>query len=394
MVIFGSIAYFAVIGDAAAFDRLPEVLLRPPDILGEVLVWLPRSSAVVTPAIWILVAACACAVVGWKTKPATIVAFTLSLYVLGISTMWGKVDHYHHLVLIALLLATSPSGDALSIDALGKPRRPRSVVYGFPIRMTWLVIGLCYFFPGLAKLNGADIWLTAENMRGMIDMSQWGTGRELLLSDRLLLPAAAGTIIFEMGFVFAVFNRRLRPFALAGGLLFHISVYILMGINFWALWICYVAFFDWGRDDGTTDERAPSPVNISAGAIIAAGMLITGFTFTQNAWPVACYPTFMYDARSKAVVTTEVVAVTDGRSRVVPLVPWVPKNTRQFLIPNLLQYPRLRTRYLREAAPRADRVQLWNVWESIDHANRGQELMRAKQFEVEGRPQPAQRPTK
>ena len=79
---------------------------------------------------------------------------------------YGKVDHLHHLLWFALLLALSPSGDALSVDWLmarlrklgqqwtppGKARR-----YGAPLAISMVLMGVIYLFPGFGR-SAAPGW--------------------------------------------------------------------------------------------------------------------------------------------------------------------------------------------------------------------------------------------
>jgi predicted DCC family thiol-disulfide oxidoreductase YuxK len=61
----------------------------------------------------------------------------------------------------------------------------------------------------------------------------------------LYRAAAAGTIAFELSFLFLIFFRRLRLVAVAQGLVFHTMTWVFMRIWFDSLVRCYVAFFDW-----------------------------------------------------------------------------------------------------------------------------------------------------
>src|SRR5262249_50715778 len=120
----------------------------------------------------------------------TVTAAVTSLYALGIPQLYGKVDHYHHLVWLALLLAASPCADALSLDARGRLTPPRSVRYGFPLRVAWLLIGACYLFPGLAKLGEWRIWLAPHNLRGLLWVQQLAAGGGINPPSWALLPMA------------------------------------------------------------------------------------------------------------------------------------------------------------------------------------------------------------
>ena len=295
IAVFSTLAVVTLQSHAVQFARLPDDLLRAPPQLGSLLVALPRSAGLVTLTLWLLVAACVAAAIGWRARWTAPAAAVLSLYVLGIPQLYGKVDHYHHLVWLAVLLACSPCADQLALDARHRDTPPPSARYGFPLRIAWLLIGFCYFFPGLAKLGEGRIWLSAANLRGLLDLQQWAAHGGLAVPAWALVPLAVGTLVFEIGFVFAVFNRRLRPWFLVAGLLFHFGTFATMNILFWNLWILYVAFIDWSRFAAPippADTRAPMRRTKAASAVLVAGVVLTGLTSSVSAWPFASYPTF------------------------------------------------------------------------------------------------------
>jgi hypothetical protein len=348
-------------------------LIRPPAILGSTIARLPRSPELVDAVVWIGFIACILAMVGIRGRAAAWVAAVLGVYAGAIPNLYGKVDHGHHLVVLAFVVAASPCWDALAVDAIGRRKTTRSPRYGFPVRVAWLVVGIAYLFPGLAKLSSFRHWLTAENMRGLIDVQQWAYGSGPFVPERLLYPAALGTIVFEIGFIFFVFNRRLRPFALLAGLAFHLSTWVVLGINFWPLWVLYLTFVDWGPRAAPSDERMPPIGTRLVAGIGVGGMLITGFTYNVNAWPVAAYPTFDADYRQvRTGVDVRVEALTNGRARRVELIPWLPQYRRPGLMLQLARVPRFAARLARERAPGADRIRVWIEDESILRANRGE----------------------
>jgi hypothetical protein len=249
------------------------------------------------------------------------------------------------------------------------------------------LIGLCYFFPGLAKLSEWEVWLSADNMRGLLRLQQWAAGGGAAVPTWLLVPAALGTLVFELGFVFAVFNRVTRPWALAVGLAFHFATFATMGILFWSLWICYPAFIDWsrlGRGSRETRIEAPTKASKIAALVLVIGVGLTGISLLGSAWPFAAYPTFTGDfSGSTRARTTEVVAVTRGVPRPVEILDWLPASRRAAVTWNALDHPDALVTLARAAAPRADSIQVWQVDESTLPTNRGRVLDRQLLFEAE-----------
>jgi hypothetical protein len=187
----------------------------------------------------------------------------LGFYFFGVPNFYGKVDHDHHLVWFAAILAFSPCGDFLAVDAAlaawrGADRKSthpslRSKAYALPLRFVMLLMGVIYFFPGFWKLwqSGFDWFLTGNLPRQLHLFWLWSFDGFWLPSFRidrhfsLCRIAAGATILFELTFVFLMFDKRLRVVAALGGLIFHGATNWLMRISFLSLQVCYVALFDW-----------------------------------------------------------------------------------------------------------------------------------------------------
>ncbi len=248
--------------DAVTFARLPEILEVAPSGLGPLIAALPRDPDVVGWLVLALRAACLLAVVGLFTRPAAVLTALLSLYVLGLPQIFGKVNHYHHLVWFAALLAASRCADALSFDAIFAARRradrgdirppPAGIAYGRPLRMLWLLFGLIYFFAGFHKLwaGGVD-WIFSDNLKHYMYMvwrqftDDWRPAARLDRFPLALRIGAIATIVFELTFVFAILFRFTRILAFFAGLAFHNMTYLILRIRFTTLQTMYVALVDW-----------------------------------------------------------------------------------------------------------------------------------------------------
>ena len=315
---------------------LPDALRFPPGGLGSLVAALapePEFGRTVLLA-WIAVVAMAAA--GFLTRFSTIAAALLSILVLGVPQIHGKVNHAHHLVWFAMLLAASPCGDAWSFDSWirgrrGIPHRDRR--YGVPLRFAWLLLGMVYFFPGFWKLwTGGVDWFASDHLRHQIWL-QWTTqGDWRPVIDPTGWPwlirfGALGTIIFELSFVFLVLDRRTRPLAFVLGLLFHNATWFTIHIGFVSLQICYLCLIDWAAVVDHLRTRPSPRVNppraTSPAAATAVGLLLVvlngayGLRGQHLAWPFACYPKFAYPVRVPERTVIEVVAtLPDGSERV------------------------------------------------------------------------------
>ncbi|MCP4495621.1 MAG: HTTM domain-containing protein [Phycisphaeraceae bacterium] len=300
---------------------LPEAILFPPSGIGPLLTFLipdPFTARLILGA-WITTTAMA--MLGLITRPATIASTLLTLLVLGIPQLHGKVNHAHHLVWFALLLATSPCGDVLSIDRWIRRRRPAprsDLRYGLPLRITWLLLGMVYFFPGVWKLwTGGLDWIFSEHLRNQI-WHQWTTHAnwEPVLDPTghpwLLRMGGLGVVVFEMSFVLLMFRRSTRIVALVIGLLFHLANLLTLNIGFVSLMAIYPCLIDSPRllsrlglrstTVGIPRGTGPPPRTslipiVVAGAVLLVGNGWYGIRGDNYGWPFACYPKFGYPIR-------------------------------------------------------------------------------------------------
>jgi hypothetical protein len=192
--------------------------------------------------------------VGWRTRASAI----LSLLVLASVLHRDRymLDGGDRLLrVMAFTLAVAPLGLALSVDAWRARRRGVALPGTAPgtlRRLVQLQLMWMYFDAGRDKLQGVE-W-------------RQGTALFYTLSDRglhalprlveLLVGTAAGQALcrlgtwvsmgWELGFCLLVLWRPTRRLALALGVVFHLSIAGLMGIDtfgFAALW-GYLAFVD------------------------------------------------------------------------------------------------------------------------------------------------------
>ncbi len=303
------------------YSSFPDELRVPIAGLGPLNTLLPLSTELATVSCFLLQVACVFAAVGFFSRASALVATVVGFYVLGVPQLFGKVNHVHYYVWFAAILAASRSGDALSVDAiLSRWRHPErfplreSTIYGLPIRVVWLLIGIIYFFPGFWKLwSGGLEWAFSENLKWMlwrkwIDGLGWPPPFRIDNYPLLYQGAAAAVIVFELAFVFLLFFPRLRLIAVAGGLVFHHMTRVLMAIYFKTLVYCYVVFIDWygiyswlrrrlsRRQEPAFAEDSHSPpcsrLLVMVASFFVFGNMLFGALHLARAWPLACFPTF------------------------------------------------------------------------------------------------------
>ena len=260
IVLFGLIFQFSI-SRIVSFSELPKELLFPPRGSEWLISLIPINATVAQTVSWLLKICSFTAMIGLFTRTSAWLTAILGVYVLGIPQFYGKVDHYHHILWFAAILAASRCADVLSLDAVfmswkradrGEVEPPSlSTVYALPLRFVWLLFGMMYFFPGFWKLwhSGFD-WAFSDNLKYQLytkwlQLDGW---MPLFRLDRypvLYKLSALGSIVFEMTFILLIIWPATRYIAAVGGLIFHNMTALLMNISFLALQKCYVAFFDW-----------------------------------------------------------------------------------------------------------------------------------------------------
>lgn len=199
---------------------------------------------------------CLLAAWGVATRVTVPMATLLSTYYFAVIYSTGKIDHaMHHFILIGMMLSVGACGRTLSIDALVRStfaRQPNVTVStvrnGLCIRWMWIFLAVGYFFAGFWKIwiRGID-WISGASLTTAL-YSRWNIldmqPVSFIEQAPWILPiAAVFVILFEMGFIVAIFTR-LRLLFVWCGLLFHMAILILMRINFATLMVMYIIFFD------------------------------------------------------------------------------------------------------------------------------------------------------
>jgi len=309
--------------------------------VGTVAMTVPLATA----AYWTVVVATVMGTIGLFSRTSWLVVSLAGLYLLGIPQFAGSAFHYHHLLWFAALLAASPCGDALSVDAWLARRRGRAIpnapdlAHGAPIRVVWILIGIVFFFPGLWKLleSGWE-WIWSDNLRNQM-YAKWFQMPWLEPPFRidhhptLLRLGALSVVLLELGFVFLVLFRRTRAIAVGGALVFHQLTAYFMGLRFPALWLTYAAFVPWTSWYHWLRRRIGRPREVSEGAsasrpgaqlwavaaVLIVGNLAYGALGISDGWPFACYPKFHRTVAARLPALEVELMRGEGEAEVVPV---------------------------------------------------------------------------
>lgn len=238
------------------YAQLPDSLQFPPPGLSFIVPFVPTDLTLIAATKLVFWGASICGMIGLYTRLSTTVALLSGLYVMGIPQLYGKVNHYHHLIWFTALLVPSRCADVLSVDALWNARNEETPTspqpdrtYAIPIRYAWLLLGLIYFFPGFWKFVSEGFgWAFSENLKYQL-RTHWFTKGHMpfFRMDQYPLLYQGGaffTLLFEIGFIFTLPFRWVRPLGAFTAFLFHESTRLFLSIYFWTVYPVLVFFFD------------------------------------------------------------------------------------------------------------------------------------------------------
>lgn len=138
----------------------------------------PSSEAVLWLLLWAWRLALGFTTIGLWTRASSVVAAVTGFIVLGLPQNFGKVNHHYQLAALCLVvLATSRSGDAWSVDRLRrlarKARGPfvrdeatTGAEYRWPLALMQVLTVLILWSAGIAKLRspGPVAWIVTDNL--------------------------------------------------------------------------------------------------------------------------------------------------------------------------------------------------------------------------------------
>lgn len=199
-----------------------------------------------------------------------LIVVSLSMMLFGVFTRWtsllfglgllvgnsfaysfGKVDHGLHLLMFApIVMSFSNWGAFYSVDAKMTKTKPQ--VQTWPVAVLALIVAFAMFTAGMQKLIGG--WLIPEYQAIRFHVfKSFLNGRSGLLTEWLLSVHNKWfwealdyfIVVFEIGFLVAVFKARWFYFWLVGALLFHLGVVLVLDIAFYKNVAIYMLFMQW-----------------------------------------------------------------------------------------------------------------------------------------------------
>lgn len=207
--------------------------------------WLGAAAARALAAV--LFCAAAFLVVGYRTRVAAVVVLACLIVLASVNPfIFNSGDDL--LRYLALFVALSPAGAALSVDCL----RREGTVWRFPPRPVWplrlvqLQVTLMYVAAVGHKLRGTT-WLagTAASYPVRIpDMVRFTLPSAVAGSVPVAHVLTWGTLAIEAAIPVLVWNRRTRPWVLGLGVVLHLGIDLTLraGLFSWVVLVSYLAF--------------------------------------------------------------------------------------------------------------------------------------------------------
>jgi len=209
--------------------------------------WLPRLPVSALPVFigaWVI--ASAAFLLGWKTRVAGAIITWLSGYTLLFDQQLYS-NHLYLFFLIVLLLTVADSGAALSLDSLLKGSR--DTVAGWPALLLMVQVSVVYGFSAMAKLTPQ--YLSGDVLSQTLKRQGWLVFPFSWRSAQVLSVLAVSAIVLELFIAFGLWNKRLRWFAVVGGVALHAFILttldssrLSLGVFALEMFALYPLFFD------------------------------------------------------------------------------------------------------------------------------------------------------
>jgi hypothetical protein len=211
-----------------------------------VLNWLPMENG--PPLCLGLWAASAMALVlGWQTKFAAIVAWSLSLSFYNTNFyLHNSGDRIRHFLLLLLIIA--PTDGAWSVGRRRHTSEGAVYVPGWPVCVILVQMYVMYLTNGIYKMQGR-VWWEGNAMHYVNRDIVWSRWSPIPMPDWMSRCLTWFTLLWETGFPIWYLWRRTRTVALIIGVIFHVVTFFQLEIAAFGLYaLClYLPLAPWER---------------------------------------------------------------------------------------------------------------------------------------------------
>ena len=175
-----------------------------------------------------------------------IICFFLSFTYIELMDKTTYLNHYYFISLLSFLMIFLPAHHYFSHDAHRKSGLSHQYIPRWTIDSIKLLLGIVYFYAGLAKLNSdwlikampLKIWLP-----GRYDLPLLG---DLLQQEWLHYSFSWAGALYDLAIPFLLLSKRTRPLAFALVVVFHVLTRVLFPIGMfpYIMIVCSLIFFD------------------------------------------------------------------------------------------------------------------------------------------------------
>jgi len=182
---------------------------------------------------------------GYRYKIAILVFF-LSFTYIELMDKTTYLNHYYFVSILSFLLLFLPANCQFSIDAFRNPKKAFRYVPIWTINSIKLLLGVVYFYAGLAKLN-SDWFLKAMPLKiwlpSKFDIPIIG---DLLSEEWVHYAFSWSGAIYDLSIPFLLLHKKTRSFAFLMVVVFHVLTLVLFPIGMFPciMIVSALIFFD------------------------------------------------------------------------------------------------------------------------------------------------------
>lgn len=280
-IVFSAFLLLVVMPKFLWLAALPDSFHTPPPGPFALVSSFPPAPVFIVVELLLAVAAVSL-LLGYRTRLASLIVGLTMMVGLGFVYSLGKINHGMLLFnVVPLVLAFSSWGNRFSLDARKGVRAGES---GWPLALMALATGLMMLTAGIGKAvtgwlnpgtHAARAWII-KNLA--LDDRAPLLAENVVKIDNELFWASLDylTVALEAGLVVAILWPVAFRLMLAFFVLFHVGIYVTMGIGFGAAIIAYGAFVQWRAlmPGGIGEAHEGEPVGLpryAAGGVAMSG---------------------------------------------------------------------------------------------------------------------------
>lgn len=168
--------------------------------------------------------------IGYKYKIA-IVTFFLSFTYIELIDKTTYLNHYYFVSIISFVLIFLPSNASFSVDAFKNSKLSFQKIPKWNIDILKLLLGIVYFYAGLAKLNSDWLFKAMPLKIWLPNNSDLPIIGSLLNQNWVHFVFSWSGMVYDLGIVFLLLYKRTRVFAFVLVVIFHVLTRILFPIG-------------------------------------------------------------------------------------------------------------------------------------------------------------------